>query len=80
MNFDTHGLHRTWPHGIASTAFEELESAFRHEGQDRTAAFVWGSGSSVKFIWVRVFRERLCDEASLEDGHSGVSFCGFAIV
>jgi hypothetical protein len=73
MNFDTHGLQRTWPHGTATTAFDELESAFRHAGQERTRAFVCGSGSSVKLIVVRIFRDMGCGEASLEDGQSGLS-------
>jgi hypothetical protein len=80
MNFDTQGLQRTWPHGTASTAFEEFERALRHEGQERMGAFVFGSGSSVKFITVKVFRDRLCGEASLEDGQSGFSFGGFIMV
>jgi hypothetical protein len=71
MNFDTHGLQRTWPHGTASTAFEELERAFRHEGQDRTRALVCGSGSSVNIMVVKVFNEIECGDASLEDGHRG---------
>jgi hypothetical protein len=80
MNFETHGLQRTCPHGTASTALEELERAFRHEGHDRTRAFVCGSGSSVKIMLVKVFNEIECGDASLEDGQRGFNLGALVMV
>lgn len=57
MNWSTQLLQRTWPHGFARVALDELVRPFLQAGHILVVFLVEESVSSVKWTVTRVWRE-----------------------
>ena len=73
MNFAAHGLHKTWPQGIVSTALIVFERFFSQAGHMALLGSEddLGLGAVLKFIDIRDLRERLCLFSGEDAGHKG---------
>ena len=80
MNLPAHGLQRTWPHGIVSTALTVFVRFLSHDGQIEPGGSVnnFDVAICLKLIVIKDLRESECLLLGNEAGHNGVSFGGFA--
>lgn len=68
----TQDMHRTWPHCSAMTGFEELDNAFKHEGQVLRFVSLDCPASCLKWIVTRPCIEIGCGLSAGDEGQMGI--------